>query len=83
VKTFLSLLPHKIVKPEELKDIYEKSEKYDDKLIYICYLETKDIMEKKDEKKKTEFDNKDYLENPKNYESNFHEKILPYTKMLL
>jgi len=73
----LSLLPHKLVTPEELEGIFEKKDFEHD--IYITYIEHQHMVAHKDGKP---FDKKEYYQHFKQYKPIFHEKYLKYYSVL-
>lgn len=70
------LLPHKYVTPAELATL-----PHDPHVVYGCVVEAKDMVEPIDPSK--QFDKRDYYENPHLYRPTFHEKIAPYTNVLV
>lgn len=71
----LQKLPHKYVTVEELPTL-EK----DPHLVYICEAKHYEYIVKSED---GSFDREDYYANPELYESKFHERVLPYTSVLL
>ncbi|KAI9093121.1 Saccharopine dehydrogenase-domain-containing protein [Phlyctochytrium arcticum] len=72
-------LPHEWVSPDELKDLYA-SKSWSNHRVYGCQVNTQDYLVRKDGWK---FDREHYHEHPEQYMSVFHEKIAPYTNVLV
>lgn len=76
----LELLPHKYIKLEELPSFWENRKFASDRCIYIIKVSSSDYIVPLD--KTATFNKKEYYKNPAAYESVFHLKVLPYTKVL-
>ncbi|CAM6098157.1 unnamed protein product [Calypogeia fissa] len=86
------LLPHSFVKPSDLPQLYEtqtkpamngnfsRKQKANFK-IYGCVVESLDMVAPNDYEKS--FDKADYYAHPEDYHSIFHEKIAPYTSVIV
>ncbi|KAJ3217080.1 hypothetical protein HDU67_008549 [Dinochytrium kinnereticum] len=72
-------LPHEWVKPDDLKALIENKE-FDNHKVYGCKVTIEDYIVRKDGKP---YSRQDYMANPQNYESIFHEKVAPYASMLV
>ncbi|KAI9193475.1 Saccharopine dehydrogenase-domain-containing protein [Polychytrium aggregatum] len=72
-------LPHEWVSPDDLKDLVE-SGNYSRHKVYLTQVQAKDYLVRKDGQA---FDNAHYKMHPEEYDSVFHEKIAPYTSMLI
>jgi len=81
-KQILELLPHRYIKADELESFWENRKYASDRHIYIINVSSEDYIEKK-EGNAGKILKEDYYENPHLYKSTFHEKILPYTKILI
>jgi alpha-aminoadipic semialdehyde synthase len=74
----LKCLPHQFISPKDL-DSLSKSNDFDNRKIYICQVTAQDYIVDNH----GNFDSNDYLKNPQNYKSVFHEKIAPYATFIL
>ncbi|KAJ3235224.1 hypothetical protein HDU78_005295 [Chytriomyces hyalinus] len=72
-------LPHEWVKPEDLKALVE-NKNYDNRKVYGCQVDMADYLVRK---KGGRFNRSEYLTNPEQYDSIFHEKIAPYATMIV
>ncbi|TPX69014.1 hypothetical protein SpCBS45565_g02736 [Spizellomyces sp. 'palustris'] len=72
-------LPHEWVSPDELKDLYN-SNSWSNHRVYGCQVRTQDYLVRKDGWK---YDREHYHEHPEQYMSIFHEKVAPYTNVLV
>ncbi|KAI9017090.1 Saccharopine dehydrogenase-domain-containing protein [Gaertneriomyces semiglobifer] len=72
-------LPHEWVSPNELRDLYE-SNSWSNHRVYGCQVKAEDYLVRKDGWK---FEREHYMTHPEQYMSVFHEKVAPYTSMLL
>jgi len=72
-------LPHRYVTVDELQQLH-KSQNFNNHIVYGCKLKCQDYLMSTDGRP---FDYSNYLKKPKLYQSIFHEKILPYTTVLI
>ncbi|KAJ3014576.1 hypothetical protein HKX48_005081 [Thoreauomyces humboldtii] len=72
-------LPHEWVSPDELKELH-RSGSWDHHKVYGCQVKAKDYLVRKDGWK---YDRDHYREHPEQYMSVFHEKVAPYTSVLV
>ncbi|KAI8820791.1 Saccharopine dehydrogenase-domain-containing protein [Fimicolochytrium jonesii] len=72
-------LPHEWVSPDELRDLY-KTQSWSHHRVYACQVTASDYLVRKDGWK---FNRDHYREHPEHYMSIFHEKIAPYTNVLV
>ncbi|KAJ3391277.1 hypothetical protein HDU92_009137 [Lobulomyces angularis] len=73
-------LPHEWVKPEKLKELIE-SDTWESDRVYGCQVLVEDYIKKKNSNEPVK--RAHYYSNPEEYESIFHEKIAPYTSVLI
>lgn len=84
IREILDLFPVKYVTPDELSELWRKK-KYvtraspETRYLYVCVLQPKDWLRHKVTHK---FDRLHYFNNPDEYESTYHRKVLPYTRVL-
>lgn len=78
------LLPHEWIDAKDLKQfcMHAKKEIKNDR-VYGCVVEAKDYIKLKSDNGGSIFDYNDYLINPHLYESIFHEKISPYSTVII
>lgn len=81
VLEILNILPVKYVDPSELKDLWEKKEQLDNKVIYVSVATSKHMVVPKD--KNMPFDEPHYFAHPEMYEPVFHENVLPYARVII
>jgi alpha-aminoadipic semialdehyde synthase len=83
-KHMFELLPHKLVKPEELKGLVEGNSKNNvgngETQVYGCYLEPQHLARRKGG---GHFNKQEYYASPDLYEACFHEDIAPYCSVLV
>ncbi|TPX35462.1 hypothetical protein SmJEL517_g02078 [Synchytrium microbalum] len=72
-------LPHEWVSPNDLKSLWE-TKGFNNHKVYACQLKVSDWVVRKDGGK---FERSRYNEHPDEFMSVFHEKIAPYTRMLI
>ena len=76
-REILECLPIKIIDRNELMELVRnKNDIAQQSVIYVTYIEPKDLVKPLDEQKN--FDKQDYYANPDKYVPCFHEKYLPY-----
>ena len=66
--------PHEFITPDELPNIYEKAKENPDqhnKVVYIVQFTHEHMVKRKNAKEDTQFDKKDYYDNPEEYEGIF------------
>lgn len=75
------LLPHEWIDPKDLKaKIIDNQSSLSNYRVYGCLVEAKDYCKRKDN---GPFIYEDYLNTPELYESEFHEKITPYSTVII
>jgi alpha-aminoadipic semialdehyde synthase len=72
------LLPHEFVEPHELPTLAGRADRFK---VYGCIVTAKDMVEPT--QPGTKFNKADYYANPQSYRPVFHEKIAPYTSVLV
>ncbi|CAH8274504.1 unnamed protein product [Arabidopsis lyrata] len=83
------LLPHTFVEPSKLPELFVKDKGISQNgkstkrvyQVYGCIITSQDMVEHKDPSKS--FDKADYYAHPEQYNPVFHEKISPYTSVLV
>jgi alpha-aminoadipic semialdehyde synthase len=75
-----NLLPHKVVSPEELKELVADKD-FDNHVVYTCTCTSRDLVEPIDPNRS--FDRKDYFANPQDYKSIFAETVAPYASVIV
>eukprot|EP00123_Amoebidium_parasiticum_P022769 comp9461_c0_seq1/m.4511 comp9461_c0_seq1/g.4511 ORF comp9461_c0_seq1/g.4511 comp9461_c0_seq1/m.4511 type:complete len:949 (-) comp9461_c0_seq1:594-3440(-) len=75
-------LPHKWVTVDELRDLVESGDS-DPHLAYGVLVEPKDYLERITGSRTEPFNKRHFYENPQDYRSVFHTKILPYTTAIV
>ncbi|CAN8327160.1 unnamed protein product [Cochlearia groenlandica] len=83
------LLPHTFVEPNKLPELFVKDKGMSQNgkstkrihQVYGCIITSQDMVEHKDPSKP--FDKADYYAHPEHYNPVFHEKIAPYTSVLV
>ncbi|KAG7540562.1 Alanine dehydrogenase/pyridine nucleotide transhydrogenase N-terminal [Arabidopsis thaliana x Arabidopsis arenosa] len=83
------LLPHTFVEPSKLPELFVKDKGISQNgkstkrvyQVYGCIITSQDMVEHKDPSKS--FDKADYYAHPEQYSPVFHEKISPYTSVLV
>nr|AAB96826.1 lysine-ketoglutarate reductase/saccharopine dehydrogenase bifunctional enzyme [Arabidopsis thaliana] len=83
------LLPHTFVEPSKLPELFVKDKGISQNgistkrvyQVYGCIITSQDMVEHKDPSKS--FDKADYYAHPEHYNPVFHEKISPYTSVLV
>ncbi|CAE6162342.1 unnamed protein product [Arabidopsis arenosa] len=83
------LLPHTFVEPSKLPELFVKEKGISQNgkstkrvyQVYGCIITSQDMVEHKDPSKS--FDKADYYAHPEQYNPVFHEKISPYTSVLV
>ncbi|KAL0891443.1 hypothetical protein Bca101_015426 [Brassica carinata] len=83
------LLPHTFVEPSQLPQLFVKDKGFSKNgkstkrvhQVYGCIITSQDMVEHQDPSKS--FDKADYYAHPEHYNPVFHEKIAPYTSVLV
>ncbi|KAI3443496.1 hypothetical protein Pfo_000161 [Paulownia fortunei] len=88
-REIFNLLPHTFVDPSRLPDLFEMARDHTQVgrtskrvfQVYGCVVTSQDMVEHKDPSKF--FDKADYYAHPENYRPVFHEKIAPFTSVIV
>lgn len=75
----MKLLPHEFIDPDDLENLVDNKKNVRTDIVYLTVIEAKHMYRHKDSKS---FDKDEFYKNPKNFESVFADRFVPYLSIL-